>query len=115
MGWCLRVDRERDLRVAAGCSVPEIAIRRLFFFFFKIFFVAWISLALCLSKFVWVCVLAISAQTHKNPWWKVKTSLLPLPKRAHCRQRLELTQPLLLRLGAPGSGHIPAVLIRFLL
>lgn len=32
MGWCLRVDRERDLRVAAGCSVPEIAIRRLFFF-----------------------------------------------------------------------------------
>lgn len=49
MGWCLRVDRERDLRVAAGCSVPEIAIRRLFFF--KNFFVAWISLALCLSLF----------------------------------------------------------------
>lgn len=37
MGWCLRVDRERDLRVAAGCSVPEIAIRRLFFFFQKFF------------------------------------------------------------------------------
>lgn len=38
-----------------------------------------LSRAPCFTKFVWVCVLALSAQKHKKTWWKVKEPPLPPP------------------------------------